>query len=174
MSNPEVPDAQAPNARPVRSSKAPASATAFERDEWELLVTLPRRVLLAAAAAEPEEARGAAEGIAGIEAIASGLASPSPLVREVVGSIYSESHSEPEELLGGDGMLQTLSACRYAAEVLASRAGDDDAQAYRAWLCHIAAVVTGVAQGVSGGTPTGRVGLLESRFLYALSGVLRP
>jgi hypothetical protein len=43
-------------------------------------------------------------------------------------------------------MLQTLSACRYASEVLAGRAADEDAQAYRTWLCHIAAVVTGVAR----------------------------
>lgn len=150
-------------------------AAGFGRDEWELLVTLPRRVLVTAAAAEPLEARGAAEGIAGIEAIASGLASPSPLVREVVGSIYSESHGEPEGLLGdSDSMLQTLAACRFAAEVLSNRASEQDAEAYRNWLCHIAAVVTGVAQGVSGTAPTSRGLLLESPFLYALGGVLRP
>jgi hypothetical protein len=170
----------------------PSHAAMFKRDEWELLVTLPRRVLVTAATTEPPEARGAAEGIAGIEAIASGLASPSPLVREVVGSIYSESHSEPQELLGdrdGDAVLQTLSACRYAAELLAGKSSPDDAEAYREWLCHIAAVTTGVARGMTGQgitpppqategqsepAPAGRVGLLESRFLYALSGVLRP
>ena len=53
---------------------------------------------MAAVAAAPAEGRRAAEGIAGIEAIASGLASPSPLVREVVGSIYSESYHDPEAL----------------------------------------------------------------------------
>jgi hypothetical protein len=154
--------------------RSSAIATKFDRDEWELLVTLPRRVLLAAAAAEPADARDTAAGIAGIEAIASGLASTSTLVRDVVGSIYSESHHEPQELLGDGDMLQTLAACRYASEVLANRAGGIDAEAYRAWLCHIAAVVTGVAQGVGGRVATGRVALLESRFLYALDGVLRP
>lgn len=175
--------------------RASQQAARFERDEWELLVTLPRRVLVTAAATEPPQTRGAAEGIAGIEAIAAGLASPSPLVKEVVGSIYSESHHEPEDMFGeglsdAEAVLRTLSACRYAAEVLGRRATDADALAYREWLCHIAAVVTGVARGVAGAgvaepravgedpaapsAVTGRVGLIESRFLYALDGVLRP
>ena len=154
------------------------AALAFDRDEWELLVTLPRRVLMAAVATAPVDGRHAAEGIAGIEAIASGLASSSSLVREVVGSIYAENHREPEHLVGDAGVVQTLAACRYASEVLAARCAPDDAAAYRDWLSHIAAVVTGVAQGVaqgaSGAPPSGRVGLAESRFLYALGGVLRP
>ena len=153
-----------------------SAALAFDRDEWELIVTLPRRVLMAALAAAPADGRRAAEGIAGIEAIASGLASPSALVREVVGSIYSESHQEPEELIGdGDlGAVQTLAACRYASEVLGARCEPEDAAAYRQWVTHIAAVVTGVAHGAAGTPNTGRVGLAESRFLYALGGVLRP
>ena len=153
-----------------------SAALAFDRDEWELIVTLPRRVLIAALAAAPADGRRTAEGIAGIEAIASGLASPSPLVREVVGSIYSESHREPEELIGdGDvGAVQTLAACRYASEVLGARCEPADAAAYRQWVSHIAAVVTGVAQGAAGTGHTGRVGLVKSRFLYALGGVLRP
>ena len=159
-----------------------ALALAFDRDEWELLVTLPRRVLMVAVAAAPAEGRRAAEGVAGIEAIASGLASTSSLVREVVASIYSESyqdprsHDEPTDLFGGGEAVQTLAACRYASEVVAARSTAEDATAYRDWLRHIAAVVTGVAQGVTGrgDEPPGRVGLAESRFLYALGGVLRP
>ena len=148
-----------------------STALAFERDEWEVLVTLPRRVLIAAVAAAPADGQAAAEGIAGIEAIASGLASPSPLVREVVASIYAESHAGAEDDEGG---VQTLAACRYAAEVLAQRAGAEDAKAYRDWIQHIAAVVTGVAQGAAGEVaPPGRVGLADSRFMYALGGVLR-
>ncbi len=157
-----------------------SAALSFDRDEWEMIVTLPRRVLMAAVAAAPAEGRRAAEGIAGIEAIASGLASASPLVREVVGSIYTESyhqagskHAEPPGE-GDSGIVQTLAACRYASEVLGTRSNPDDATAYRDWLRHIAAVVTGVAQGVAAPAPTGRVGLAESRFLYALGGVLRP
>jgi hypothetical protein len=155
-------------------SRAQQSTVSLERDEWELLVTLPRRVLMAAAAAEEADGHGAAEGIAGIEAIAAGLASPSPLVREVVASIYSESHQEPTELLGDGDALQTLAACRYASELVAARCSAEDADAYRGWLHHIAAVVSGVAQGMSGIGASGRIALVESRFLYALGGVLRP
>jgi hypothetical protein len=152
-----------------------AVALAFDRDEWELIVTLPRRVLMAAVAAAPAEGRRAAEGIAGIEAIASGLASASPLVREVVGSIYAESFHDPDALSDDADVfaVQTLAACRYASEVVSARCSESDAAAYRDWLTHIAAVVTGVAQGVAISQP-GRVGLAESRFLYALGGVLRP
>jgi hypothetical protein len=147
----------------------------FDRDEWELIVTLPRRVLLAAVASAPPEGRLAAEGIAGIEAIASGLASRSPLVREVVASIYSEDYpavrTEPLPTEPSGEVVPTLAACRYTAEVLAARATAEDATAYREWLLHIAAVVSGVAQGVAG---VRRVALSESRFLYALGGILRP
>jgi hypothetical protein len=150
-----------------------SAALAFDRDEWELIVTLPRRVLMAALAAVP--AAAAAEGIAGIEAIAAGLASPSPLVREVVGSIYTENHHEPEVLSGdGDRAVQTLAACRYASEVLSARCDAGDAAAYREWLSRIAAVVTGVTDGAWAPARAGQVGLAESRFLYALGGVLRP
>jgi hypothetical protein len=171
-----------------RQSSTPDTATdttsvrrtaglAFERDEWELIVTLPRRVLIAAVAAAPTDGQAAAEGIAGIEAIASGLASPSPLVREVVASIYAESHAayQDEPVGSTDGALvQTLAACRYAAEILSQRTAPEDAEAYRTWIQHIAAVVTGVAQGAAGEVSApGRVGLADSRFLYALGGVLR-
>jgi hypothetical protein len=155
-------------------------ALAFDRDEWELVVTLPRRVLLAAVAAAPADGRRAAEGIAGIEAIASGLASTSPLVREVVGAIYAESYPDPDEPDAGADVItvRTLAACRYAAEVVAARCGPEDAAAYREWLLHIAAVVTGVAQGVAAARlprpDRGPTGLADSRFLYALDGVLRP
>ncbi len=147
-----------------------AVALAFDRDEWELIVTLPRRVLMAAVAAAPAEGRRAAEGIAGIEAIASGLASPSPLVREVVASIYSESYHDPDGTAGdGDVMtVQTLAACRYASEVVASKRGGGRRQRVPGLAAHIAAVVTGVAQGVAAPRAAGRVGLAESRFLYAL------
>src|SRR5262249_44450563 len=116
------------------------------------------------------------EGIAGIEAIASGLASTSPLVREVVAAIYAESHQDPDDPGDADVItVRTLAACRYAASVVASRCGPEDAAAYREWLLHIAAVVTGVAHGVARThSDRGPTGLAESRFLYALDGVLRP
>jgi hypothetical protein len=153
-------------------------ALAFDRDEWELVVTLPRRVLLAAVAAAPADGRRAAEGIAGIEAIASGLASGSPLVREVVSAIYAESHHGSAEADADADVIsvRTLAACRYAASVLAQRCSPQDAAAYREWLLHIAAVVTGVAQGIAApadGGQRGPRGFVPSQFVYALDGVLR-
>jgi hypothetical protein len=162
----------------------------LDRHEWELVVTLPRRVLLAAVAAAPADGRRAAEGIAGIEAIASGLASDSPLVREAVNAIYAESYQDSADA-GEDTdviTVRTLAACRYAAQVVARRCGAADADAYRKWLLHIAAVVTGVAQGVAapaagpGRGPSGLTGATPGAarepatgsFLYALDGVLRP
>jgi hypothetical protein len=159
------------------TSPGRSTSVAFGRDEWELIVTLPRRVLIAAVAAAPVDGQAAAEGIAGIEAIASGLASPSPLVREVVASIYAESHADfaGNPVGSSDGtMVETLAACRYAAEILGQRTSGEDAEAYRTWIQHIAAVVTGVAQGAAGEvTAPGWVGLADNRFLYALGGVLR-
>lgn len=137
--------------RPATAEPARLSvSSAFDRDEWELIVTLPRRVLLAAVAAAPVEGRTAAEGIAGIEAIASGLASPSGLVRETVASIYQESFFAAVEAGSHEAAAEpTLAACRYAAELLASRVDRAEAEAYQQWLLHIAAVVSGVAQGAA-------------------------
>jgi hypothetical protein len=148
-------------------------ALAFDRDEWEMVVTLPGRVLLAAQAAAPADGRRAAEGIAGIEAIASGLASTSPLVREIVGAIYAESHQDHEEPTTDADVItvRTLAACRYAAQVVAGRCGPDEAAAYREWLLHIAAVGSGGALGTA---PAQLRGPGMGRFLYALEGVLRP
>jgi hypothetical protein len=169
MSNQSRPSAEATNRR---------ISAQFDRSEWELVVTLPRRVLLAAVAAAPADGRRAAEGIAGIEAIASGLASTSPLVREVVSAIYAESYQEPDASSDSADVIsvQTLAACRYAAQLVADRVSAQDTAAYREWLLHIAAVVTGVAQTVaapSGPALTAGRDLGESRFLYALDGELR-
>jgi len=165
--------------QPNQPHQLSQTALAFDRDEWELIVTLPRRVLVAAGQSEPAFAhRSVAEGLAGIEAIAAGLGSPSPLVREVVGAIYAESGRHSTDEPGGEvGIVQTLAACRYASEVLAQRCQPEDAAAYRDWLSHIAAAVTGAARSapaVPVPVPTGRVGVAENRFLYALGGVLRP
>jgi hypothetical protein len=182
--------------QPSHAYRTSQAALLFSRDEWESMVTLPRRVLLAAGAAEPDHAnRTVAEGLAGIEAIAAGLASSSQLVREVVASIYAESwHRATDEHGDGElGILQTLAACRYASEVLAQRCEPADAQAYRNWLYQIAAAVTGAARdpqpvvapsatpGLEPGAhegatvPSGpRQAVVEDRFLYALGGVLRP
>lgn len=179
MSNQSRPSAAATNPDTNHHHGTRASS-AFDRGEWEFLVTLPRRVLLAAVAAAPADGRQAAEGIAGIEAIAAGLASTSALVREAVSAIYSEDY--PEAPASGDGpevlTVQTLAACRYAAQLLAERCGPRDTHAYREWLLHIAAAATGVTArapvAVSAPGTAGPYGPAQPRFLYALDGVLRP
>src|SRR5439155_14251425 len=63
----------------------------FRRAEWDLLVKLPGRVVVAATSAQADPARRTvAEGLAGIDAIAAGRASASRLVREIVAAIYDE------------------------------------------------------------------------------------
>lgn len=153
-------------------------AISFPRDEWELLVTLPRRVLVAAVSAEAEvHRRTVAEGIAGIEAIASGRGSRSPLVREVVWAIYAEQGDNSpsvDEITDRDELVsQILAACARVTQVLRARVDAADSDAYRAWLRHIAAAVCGA------GTPDGargaggtRVSLAENRFLGQLDEAL--
>jgi hypothetical protein len=157
-----------------------SSTLTFDRDEWEMLVTLPRRVLIAASAAEvAQHERSVDQGVAGIEAIASGHGSSSRLVRDVVAAIFAESYhvagaGQPAGAEPSDGdALQTLAACRYASEVLSQRCASADAAAYRSWLHHIAAAATRV-QRRAPVTVGGRVAVAESNFLYALDGILRP
>jgi hypothetical protein len=155
-----------------------SSTLTFDRDEWELLVTLPRRVLIAASATgSPSSEPSVNEGLAGIEAIASGRGSASRLVREIVAAIYAESYhvtpSGRDDEAADRDVLQTLAACRYASEVVAQRCGVRDAAAYRTWLHHIAAAVAGAMPAAA--VPVGaRSGVAEGRFLYALDGILRP
>jgi len=114
-----------------RSTIAPS----FTVREWDLLVGLPGRVLIAATAADP--GGGVETGLAGIEAIASGRARSSRLVQDVVAAIYSERPSDRPP--GDDDPATLLADCRAAARTLDRRAPDADAAAYREWLVHIAA-----------------------------------
>jgi hypothetical protein len=123
----------------------------FTRDEWDLLVKLPGRVVVAATSAARDTARHTvSEGLAGIDAIAAGRASASRLVRDVVSSIYdevaedapvAEEFHDPES-----GIAEVLADCRAAARILADRAGIEDADAYRHWLESIAARVCQAAR----------------------------
>jgi hypothetical protein len=132
----------------------------FPREEWDLLVTLPGRVVVAATSAQPDTSRRTvSEGLAGIDAIAAGRASASRLVRDVVAAIYAEPDEDPpaaEEFRDrAAGIAEVLESCRAAARILAERAGREDADAYRHWLESIAARVcqasrTGGLFGVGG------------------------
>jgi hypothetical protein len=152
----------------------PPAAMSFARDEWELLTTLPRRVLVAAASAEADSGRRTvAEGLAGIEAIAAGRSSSSRLVREVVAAIFAEEDSAAQpvlELHDPEAEIdQTLTACRHAGVLLSIRGADVDADAYRQWISEIASAVCGASR-IGGvlGIGAQRVSLAERRFLDEL------
>ena len=147
----------------------------FDRDEWEMLVTLPRRVLIAASTATAEGPEpGVADGLAGLAAIASGHDSPSQLIREVVAAIYAESlHDEASssEAEPPGNRSRTLAAAERVSEVLADRVDAADASAYVRWLGDIASAVAG-ASATSGGAPVHRVRLADHGFLDDLRSAL--
>src|SRR6201991_2656174 len=104
---------------------------AFSSREWELLVRLPGRVIVAAThAGHPR--RSVQEGLAGLEAMAAGRAFDSDLVRAVVAAVYAErlSTAEPARDL--------LAECRAALKILNQRADPADSAAYRQWVQSIA------------------------------------
>src|SRR5256714_12759253 len=109
------------------------TATPFTRAEWERLVTLPGRVVVAATSAQVDSARHTvAEGLAGIDAIAAGRASASRLVRDIVAAIYDE----PDDAELTDRPLDiagVLADCRTAARLLTERAGRLETDADRHW-----------------------------------------
>src|SRR2546421_4830045 len=157
-----------------QSAVRPSTEVPYRRDEWELLVKLPGRVVVAATSAEADTARRTVvEGLAGIDAIAAGRASASRLVRDVVAAIYAENDEDrptAEEFHDrAGGITDVLGACRQAGRLLAERAGREDRDAYRHWLESIAARVcrasrSGGLLGVGGPL----VSIAEQRFLAEL------
>jgi hypothetical protein len=140
-------------------------ALSFPPAEWDLIVQLPGRVLIAATAVERDSVRHTvAEGLAGIEAIAAGRASSSRLLRDVVAAIYAEQvgDSDPREFTDPrSGIASVLADCRVVARTLQRRAADADA--YRDWLVDIAVTVCSATR------VAGRMTPAERRFLADLS-----
>jgi hypothetical protein len=177
-----------PGRSPAAPSFPPAAAqrASFTPDDWALLVRLPGRVLIAATSAERDTPKHTvAEGLAGIEAIAAGRASPSRFVRDLVAAIYAEPDHRPsaapaDELPSAEefvdpaaGIAEVLAECRTAAGLLSRRLPPEDADAYRGWLTSIATTVcsaarTGGVLGFGGATVTEA----ERRFLVELAGAL--
>ncbi|MFC0509274.1 hypothetical protein [Micromonospora costi] len=130
----------------------------FSDGEWGLLVGLPQAVLTAASAAESDGTRRTmAENAAGLETIAAGRESASPLVAAVAGEIVSRvgdpeageelpviSPTDPKALID-----DVLARAAEAAALLAVRVDEGEAGAYRHWLVEIAEQVVGAAS--SGG-----------------------
>jgi len=130
----------------------------FSDEEWGLLVGLPQSVLTAASAAESDGTRRTmAENAAGLETIAAGRESASPLVAAVAGEIVTrvgdpESGEELPVIAPADprAMIDdVLVRAGEASALLAARVDEGEAGAYKHWLVKIAEQVVGAAS--SGG-----------------------
>ncbi|GAA1887185.1 hypothetical protein [Asanoa iriomotensis] len=135
----------------------------FTAREWELLVRLPGRVIVAATQAG-SPGRTVRDGLAGLEAMAAGRAFDSDLVRAVVAAVYTERLPSGTDRPRRD----LLDDCRDALRVLGDRADPADSAAYRQWLQSIAArVCTG-----GRGPAVGQLGPGDRRFLADLGHAL--
>ncbi|SCE69814.1 hypothetical protein GA0070607_0502 [Micromonospora coriariae] len=130
----------------------------FSDEEWGLLVGLPQSVLTTASAAESDGTRRTmAENAAGLETIAAGRESASPLVAAVAGEIVTrvgdpEAGEELPVIAPADprAMIDdVLVRAGEAAALLAVRVDEGAAGAYKHWLVEIAEQVVGAAS--SGG-----------------------
>ncbi|MEU7973935.1 hypothetical protein AB0B48_18060 [Micromonospora sp. NPDC049089] len=130
----------------------------FSDEEWGLLVGLPQSVLTAASAAESDSTRRTmAENAAGLETIAAGRESASPLVVAVAGEIVTrvgdpEAGEELPVIAPADPgayIDDVLLRAGEAGTLLAARVDEGEAGAYKHWLVKIAEQVVGAAS--SGG-----------------------
>jgi len=144
--------------------------TTFSHSEWDLLVRLPGRVVIAATSADADGSRrSVAEALAGLDAIAAGRDSPNALVREVVGAIYAE-HGADADFDATDretGLAQVVVACREAAAALTEHGTPADRAAYEQWLESIAFRVCDASGPAAEGASA--LGATEKRFLDELS-----
>ncbi|WP_412540427.1 hypothetical protein R8Z50_32180 [Longispora sp. K20-0274] len=150
--------------------------------EWELLVELPRSVVIAATSAEADGPRRTVnEGIAGHAGIQAGEIDDSALVRAVYADLFLlESDPDADELPAAEefnnraaGLAEVLDDARRAARVLAAKAEPADAAAYRVWLHRIAGSVSEAAHsGGFLGLGGDRVTSAEQRFMDDLAEAL--
>jgi hypothetical protein len=125
--------------KPASGSSGPSDVGVdlpLQRSEWDLLVRLPRSVLVVACAGDEH-----VDAVAGVAAIASGQRSRALLVRGVVAAIFAEqlTDSDLDDDAGRPGPV--LADCGFAVRLLAERLGADVALAYGEWLMDIAASV---------------------------------
>lgn len=126
----------------------------FSDDEWGLLVGLPQAVLTAATGAESDSARRTvAENAAGLEALAAGRESPSPLVaavaQELVSRVGDPEVGEELPVIEPDdpkGMIaDVLNRARTVSILLGGKVDEGNAGAYKHWLLNIAEQVVNAA-----------------------------
>lgn len=126
----------------------------FSDEQWGLLVGLPQAVLTAASAAESDGTRRTrVESAAGLEAVAAGRESASPLVTAVAGELVSRL-GDPEvgeelpllEPADPKAMIADLLDRARTVSILLSHTVDEgEAAAYKHWLVTIAEQVVGAA-----------------------------
>jgi hypothetical protein len=126
----------------------------FSDDEWGLLVGLPQAVLTAASAAESDGSRRTmAESHAGMETISAGRESASALVsavaQEVVSRVGDPEVGEEMPMIEPDDpqamIADVLDRARTVSLLLAKKADEGAAGAYKHWLVKIADEVVGAA-----------------------------
>ncbi|MEU1587221.1 hypothetical protein [Micromonospora sp. NPDC005710] len=142
MLTPEVPMSHSVAGEPPSAGRraTPLTTAVYSAAEWDLLTSLPGRVLVAAAAPGPDRTeRGVAASLAGLDAVAAGRASDSDLVRAVVATIYARHDGAPPPAERLTDMVGLLAACRAASRVLRQRADPADSAAYRQWVQSVAA-----------------------------------
>ncbi|MBA3489931.1 MAG: hypothetical protein H0T78_10420 [Longispora sp.] len=154
----------------------------YNREEWDLLVGLPRSVVIAATSVESDgQRRTVREGIAGHESIQAGKKDESPLIRAICEDlVLDDLDPDRDDILVAEefndleaGLTDVLNQARQASQVLAAKARPEDATAYRVWLSKIAANVADAARSGSfvnlGGE---RVSASEQQFIKHLDDAL--
>ncbi|MFC5923744.1 hypothetical protein [Micromonospora vulcania] len=175
MLAPEVPMSHSVAGEPPSAGRraAPLTTAIYSAAEWDLLTSLPGRVIVAVAAPAPGRPdRGVAAGLAGLEAVAAGRAFDSDLVRAVVAAIYARDDGNPPPVERLTDLVDLLAACRAAVRVLHRRADPADSAAYRQWVQSVAARVCRAVPAPgerSAGQPTSPA---DRRFLDRLGGAL--
>jgi hypothetical protein len=127
----------------------------YSDEEWGLLVGLPQSVIVAASQAESDGSRRTiAEWTAGMTAIGDGRDSASELVRQVAVEVVErlgdlEEGADPPIIQLPDPQMAITEAVDRAGSVhalLAGKAEDADAEAYRFWVVTIAEQVVSAAK----------------------------
>ncbi|MEU8391461.1 hypothetical protein [Micromonospora sp. NPDC048842] len=175
MLTPEVPMSHSVAGEPSSAGRraAPLTTAVYSAAEWDLLTSLPGRVLVAAAAPGPGRTeRGVMAGLAGLDAVAAGRASDSDLVRAVVATIYARHDGTPQPVERLTDLVDLLAACRAASRVLRRRADPADSAAYRQWVQSVAARVCRAVPGTGARRVDPPASPVDRRFLDRLGAAL--
>ncbi len=155
--------------------------SAFSAAEWNLLVRLPRWVVLAASNAHLEGrlARNAEDEV-GLLAVAQGRQTGNAFVAEIAETLtysYDKPGTDPAAVPSfadrAAGIATVLDRARAAVALLAAKADPADLAAYRRWVYSVASKVARASRsGGVFGVGSDRVSKAERRFLDQLTQAL--